>query len=350
MLAKDMVGLAQRAKAEAREQARQAWEAQHNTYLGGSDAYQLLNQAQYGKGCWRALGYEKLGVEPDFAVEPDDALFKRGEILEPIAARIYEDTTGRKVRRPAMDEYFLPRPKHHPHYKWAAVSTDRLILAQHGGVSYPGDLELKTRAEGPYRRIMREGPFPGDELQLQWSMFVTGHSWGSLGILGVFGAMPFTYIDRKLDPEVLDIFVRQGEKFADAVWGKGELPDPVFGADDQRCKVCAWRMICRGKQIDQDELRELEQLKASSRPLVQIDQPALAQKLSYLDMLKSEQKALKEEIKVATDEAKQLLIEEAVMLRGYGKVYRLQIAAQTYTVNREAYEVLKTYPNKEEQA
>ena len=196
--------------------------------IGGSEVYELLERPQYGRGCRRALAYRKLGIEPDFPVEVDDELLNRGTRLEPIAARIYEELTARTLRQVQPNRL-------HKTYPWARVSTDRLIQAKPGIGPTPGDLELKTRAEGPYRRVQRSGPFSGDLLQIQWSLWVTGHSWGSLGILGVFGSLPMLTMDVKADRELQQIFVRESSSFAEQVFGKGQLPDPTFPPSDERC-------------------------------------------------------------------------------------------------------------------
>lgn len=337
-----------------------------STCIGSSEVYELLNYAQYGKGCARALAYRKLGAEPDFQIEEDDALFKRGHILEPIAASIYEELTGRKVRRPRGVDFSAPARRHRK-YRWAGVHIDRLILAGHGGVTNVGDLEIKTRNEGAYFRVLREGPLYGDLLQPQWSMWITGHIWGSLAILGVFGGLPMKFVDMWADKELHNIFVREGEAFAETVWGAGKVPDPTIAASDQRCKVCIYRQTCRGQEIDQDELRELETMKKASRNLVQIDAPELARKLHDVDLLREERDSLDSAIEIATGQALDLYTElsdaNGALLRGYGKVYLMEAHSNRvdterlkaeqreiynkYFVRRVVGSYLRTYPYKE---
>src|SRR5215469_3880847 len=126
------------------------WLETRRSYLGGSDAFELLNREQYGKGCVRALAYRKLGAEPDYPAfsDEDEALLTRGRMLEPIVAELYEHQTGRKLRRSRMNEHGYSIPYRHLMYPWAGVSTDRFILEGSGGVEETGDLEIKTRAEG----------------------------------------------------------------------------------------------------------------------------------------------------------------------------------------------------------
>ena len=263
------------------EEAKTQWVDKRRSFLGGSDAFQLLSEKQYSKGCVRQLAYEKLGAEPDFEdAEPEqEALFRRGNLLEPLIAAAYAEETGRKIIRPPVDENGLPKARMSKEYPFAGVHVDRTILAGTGGVTETGDCEIKSRAEGPFYRMLRSGPFPGDFLQTQWSNWVTGHSWSAFVAMGVFGSIPIRHYDLARDEKIIDIFKREGSKFADTVWGKGELPEHPFPADDDRCKVCSYRQTCRGEARDSNAVAFLAEQKKSKFELVQIDNPELAQAL-----------------------------------------------------------------------
>jgi predicted phage-related endonuclease len=309
------------------EDGREHWEQERRTYIGGSEVYELLERPQYGRGCKRALSYRKLGCEPDVPVndEEDLALFQRGNLLEPVVATLYQQQTGRKLRKAEMDEHGFPVPRRHPDYPWAAVSTDRLITAFHGGTLSPGDLEIKTRGEGAFYRVLRKGPFDGDQLQVQWSLWIRKHSWGALAVLGVFGSLPLIHYDMPRDLEVHEIFERVGSEFAEKVWGKGELPEPTFPASDPRCRTCVYRVTCRGEQFDQQEAAVLKFRERSKQELVQIDNPDLVKVLADIDLLKAERKSLEELIGIAQEQALEELGEvDGVYLAGYGRVYRFR--------------------------
>jgi YqaJ-like viral recombinase domain len=130
-----------------------SWVESRRAFIGGSDAYKLLNEKQYGKGCSRALAYEKLGIEPDFDENDADmeALFRRGNILEPVVAALYKEETGRDIVCGPKDENGFPKARISKQYPWAGVHFDRMIRAGSGGVEETGDLEIKTRSEGPGR-------------------------------------------------------------------------------------------------------------------------------------------------------------------------------------------------------
>lgn len=322
-----------------------------NRTIGSSEVYELLERPQYGKGCKRALAYRKLNYPADFPVDYDDPILKRGNRLESVAAEIYEQITGRFLRR--------VKPRLHRKFAWARASTDRLIATQHN--EWIGDLEIKTRGEGPYYRVLRQGPFDGDELQIQWSMWCSGHKWGSLAVLGVHTSLPMLTWDREPDKELQAIFEQEGAKFAETVFERHELPEPTFPASDSRCRVCAYRLQCRGEEVDPTELEVQKRINASGRQLFQIDNPELATTLHDLDQLKQEAKALEDSIDTAKDKAVEQMGEgiEGAWVTGFGKVLHFPVRAhyidskrlkadlpdvfEKYSTERESYQ-FRIYP------
>src|SRR5437879_3261145 len=151
---------------------KQQWLEERRQFIGGSEVFQLLNEKQYGKGCVRALAYEKLGYLPDYPEQQDDPVLERGNILEPVVAGLYQEQTGRKLRRPPVGLGGFPKPRIHPDYPWAGVHADRIVLTGSGGVERTGTAEIKTRGEGPYLNLLRQNHlYPADILQIQHGMF-----------------------------------------------------------------------------------------------------------------------------------------------------------------------------------
>jgi predicted phage-related endonuclease len=303
---------------------RQRWLAERRSFIGGSEAHELLNQPQYGKGCVRALAYRKLNTPPDYPEQLDEALLERGNILEPVVAAMYEEETGRKLRRGPLDADGQPKVERHPEYPFLGVHIDRKVLAGHGGVTETGTAEIKTHGEGPFWNILRTGLPPSHNLQIQHGMFIKRHSWGPFIILGVFGGLPLKHFDVQRDQQVCEIIVREGEKFANTVWGRGQLPDFPFASDDQRCKVCAFRMTCRGEELDLAEAAAVNAVKCGKEPLVQISNPNLLQNLRDRELVKQELAATGELLETIESKIHEQLADcDRAFVSGYGKVYRI---------------------------
>jgi hypothetical protein len=118
----------------------------------------------------------------------------------------------------------------------------------------------------------------------------------------VFGTIPIRHYDFARDNQIMDIFKREGEAFANTVWGHSELPAHPIPADDLRCKVCVFRQTCRGEAQDTGAVAFLKEQTKAKGELVQIDNPALAQALRDRQLLKAEIKALDNDPKEPTED------------------------------------------------
>lgn len=305
--------------------------AERHTFIGGSEAYELLNERQYGRGCARALAYRKLQTPEDVPTASLKeraismrGIFKRGQLLENLAAQLYMEDTGRSLVR-------RNRLTRHPDYPGAGVHVDRIVL---GDDEHPtGDCEIKTHSEGPFLNILRNGLPPAHNLQIQWAMFCTGHTWGSFVILGVFGGdentgLPLKHIDVKRDVALMNIF-------ADAVtnfWGglrAGVLPPQLPDARDIRCKVCPYRLTCRGETLDPVEYRRLMREREGKREIVEVTNEELDQALADRALILSEIQALDCDdpedlgaLQIITGRIKAMLADqEAVAVNRHWRVY-----------------------------
>jgi hypothetical protein len=141
----------------------------------------------------------------------------RGQLLEPVAADLYERDTGRRLRRMGQ--------RRHPKLEWAAVHADRQILAGNGRGT--GLLELKCPRAGTVRRIKEEGLFPSYMLQTQWGMMVCGYEWGSIGVMNLETEPPLLHVDVEFGPAMSKDVVALMRQF----WHDHVLtlvaPDPV---------------------------------------------------------------------------------------------------------------------------
>jgi hypothetical protein len=329
--------------------------------IGSSEAGDLLNVEEFGRGCVRALAYKKLGTPEDFPDRQRDmGPLVRGQRLEPIAADIYEELTGRKTIR--------TKTHIHKDFPWARTSVDRTIRASSSnGYQGTGDLELKSRSEGMWWKIKREGSLPGTVLQAQWHMWVTGHKWASIGELGVFGSLPMLTYDVLPDKDVQNIFQVEGAKFAAKVFEKRQLPEPPFEATDKRCAVCSYRLTCRGESVNPTEWEIRQKVESTGKNLISIEKPELNTMLEDLQTLKNEKVAIEEAIDVAKEQVLSNLIGyDGAVVKNYGIVYRVPVVVShldtkrlreeqraiydQYFVKHESgnYKLL-TYPNKEKE-
>jgi hypothetical protein len=302
-------------------------EATRHTFIGGSEAHELLNEPGYsGRGCARALQYRKLQTPPDVPSRTISkelqALYDRGHKLEEIAARDYMDQTGRALIKRAR----LVRNPEHP---GAGVHTDRIILAhrivENGHAtdqSRPtGDAELKSHGEGMFLHILRAGLPASHNLQLQWSFFCTGHKWGAFIILGVFGGLPLKYFDVERDEVLMQIFAGATEDF----WRRmknGDMMPQLEDPGDRRCKVCPYRLKCRGEMLDPAEVAYMLRERDRVKPLVEIRNADLDEALGDREKVLAEQQAAEEALELVNDRIRELMGEvEAADVEGRWHVY-----------------------------
>lgn len=266
-----------------------------HTFIGGSEAFELLGEKQYGRGCPRALAYRKLQTPEDVPTGSAReralsmrAILHRGHLLEDLAARLFTESTGRAVIR-------RERVVRNPDHPGAGVHTDRIILAHRNaatGEDRPtGDAEIKTHAEGPFYNILRNGLPPAHNLQLQWSLFCTDHRWGSFILLGVFGSLPLRFFDVERDVPLMNIFAHAVENFW-AMLKAGQLPEKLEDADDIRCRLCPFRLKCRGEEIDPEEYSRFMRDKDRARPILHMNNRELDEALADRALILSEMEAL----------------------------------------------------------
>jgi predicted phage-related endonuclease len=319
-----------------------------HTFIGGSEAYELLNERQYGKGCVRALGYRKTETPQDIDERAArgvtiKGILQRGHLLEDVIAQLYMRDTGRLLVR-------RNRLVRNPEYPGAGVHTDRIILADAMTDRPTGDAELKSHGEGPFLNILRNGLPPGHNLQLQWSLFCTSHTWGAFIILGVFGELPLTHFDVVRDDDVIEIFKRETDKFWN-VLARGELPPPPFPADDVRCRICPWRLTCRGEHLDPEELARVLAEKNDKTPLATIRNDELDELLMNRALIQGEMEALDNEsedepgaLQIVNAQIKELMGDtEAGLVNGRWRVYCRPNTWNGLDVQRMKQEAPDTY-------
>lgn len=170
--------------------------------LGGSDMPVVLGLSPYKSRS--ELWAEKRGLAEEEAPSP---AMLRGTHLEPVAADLYAERTGRKLRRSNLTQYHKESP-------FLLCHIDRQIVAENG--RGPGILEIKCPGVHVFRKCQREGLPPHYLVQLLHNMMVTNRTWGSFA---VFSAERWEMIqfDVDQDPEIVAAIMDQGGAFWKAV-------------------------------------------------------------------------------------------------------------------------------------
>lgn len=205
--------------------------------IGGSDWQHILAIEPYG--CPRLCWYDKRGWAPDFAKRETGAMW-RGSVLEEPTAKLYEQRTGRRVRRVLKPKKAKGLPE------WWLGLPDREILAD-GDECGRGELEIKTIDPWRWPKLAA-GDCPDRWVaQLHHYMVQRNRGWGDIAMLEpVFGRLHIWGLTR--DPELARLMLDAGARF----WAQvenGPAPDRL-DPSDRRCRECPWRMTCQGEALE----------------------------------------------------------------------------------------------------
>lgn len=168
--------------------------------IGGSTCAQILGHSKYG-GPADAYDEVVAAIEGNI-IDPEPTVDQeRGRILEPVAAQMYIERTGRTVRRQPQ--------RAHPDYPFLTCNIDRQILVPSNGdepllplpEASTGVCELKVPRSMKARKIADMGLDDAWVLQLQHNLAVTGYTWGSYGIMNPDEPTKIGVFDIKRDDE-----------------------------------------------------------------------------------------------------------------------------------------------------
>ncbi|KKM73191.1 hypothetical protein LCGC14_1413010 [marine sediment metagenome] len=191
-------------------QTREEWLEQRRTGIGGSDAAAICGQDDFGRTA--ATVYDdKLGLVPD---TPPTPAMERGRHLEAVAANLYSEKTGRKIRRQPM--------RRHREHTFMIGNIDRQIVSDEKGV---GLLELKCPGLRNFAKMKAHGLPKGYILQGAHYLEVFGYDWMSFGL---FNAENWSLIhfDIERDRELGQFLVEHEGAFWRAVENR-ERPSEV---------------------------------------------------------------------------------------------------------------------------
>lgn len=189
---------------------REEWLEIRSHYVGGSDAASIVGLNPYESPY--SLWAKKTGRVPEFG---GNIATKVGTYMEEFVAHLFEEETGKKVRK---CNYTL----HNDEYPFAAANVDRLIVGEDAG------LEIKTTSALNLRKF-KGGEFPTQYYcQMIHYMAVTGRKKWYLAVL--IGNRDFRVFELERDQAEIDALMDAERRF----WYEHvetDVPPPPDGSD-----------------------------------------------------------------------------------------------------------------------
>ena len=182
------------------------WLLARQSGFGGSDAATIAGVNPYKTPM--ELYLEKT---TELAQEEPTWRMRWGNIAEEIAADLYSEITGRKLRRQPLQR--------HPEYDFLIANVDRQILAGSGGVTETACAEIKCPGINMYYKYKSHGLPSHIVLQLQHYLGCLKYSWGSFVIFNDDDGPPI-HFDMEADQEIIDQLFGREIKF----WNEHIVP------------------------------------------------------------------------------------------------------------------------------
>lgn len=212
--ATDAYGVARELAHPVEQDARLLWLEARRTGIGGSDVAAICGLDPYGRTAADVYD-EKVGAVADR--QPTPAM-QRGALLEPVAAAIYAERTGRALRRQPL--------RRHPEHEWMIGNVDRQILAGHGGVTSTGVLEVKCPGIRQFAKVKANGLPEAWILQIQHYLAVYGYSWGSFAVFNA-EAWELIHFDIAADAALIERLIEIEHDFWHNHVLAGVRPEPA---------------------------------------------------------------------------------------------------------------------------
>lgn len=154
---------------------RAEWIANRASYIGASDAAAAVGLSPWGDPI--SLWEQKLGLAPG----PDESFrMKLGTLIEPIIGDLYEESTGRKLRRPDGAAKSPPEPVRHKAHAFLGANPDFVVIGE------PGLVQAKLAVEDTFGDPdePKAGGIPLHYRVQGWAeMLVTGREWVDFAVL-----------------------------------------------------------------------------------------------------------------------------------------------------------------------
>lgn len=160
---------------------RPAWIAERATYIGASDAAAAVGLSPWGDPI--SLWEQKLGLAPG----PGESFrMKLGSLIEPVIGELYEDATGRKLRRPDGQAKSPPEPLRHRAYPYIAANPDFVVIGEPGLVQ--AKLSIADTFGDPDEP--KGAGIPIHYRVQGWAeMLVTGREWIDFAVLNPYSGL-----------------------------------------------------------------------------------------------------------------------------------------------------------------
>lgn len=242
---------------------REQWLEQRRKGIGGSDSPVILGVSPFKTV--RELWDEKLGLVED---APPTAAMERGTYLEPVAAQLYMDKTGRKVKR--VNDILR-----HKEHDWMLANIDRQIQSENG--KGPGILEIKCPGLSVFSKCKREGLQDYYIVQLQHYLAVSDRSWGAFAVFNA-ERWELIHFDVDRDQELIDLIISHDRDFWQMVQ-EGRVPEetapvvdlpPVEPTELYTMDSPAWKEAIERLREAQEIKKEAMALEDDAKATVQL--------------------------------------------------------------------------------
>ncbi len=197
------------------DQEKHEWLKERQTGIGGSDASVILGVNPFRTKT--ELWAEKI-ADTVTEIPPNPAML-RGLVLEPVAADLYVERTGRQVRRQPM--------RRHAEHEFMIGNVDRQILAV-GEVEATGILEIKCPGLRVMANVKARGLSDYMTVQLMHYLGVYGYEWGSFCLFNAEN-WDVIYFDLEADQEFIGAITEMERDF----WNDYVLTGTAPPEDDE---------------------------------------------------------------------------------------------------------------------
>ena len=222
-------------------------------FLGGSDASAVVNMNPYKSRY--SLWAEKLDKIPAFE---GNITTKVGNYLEDFVAKLFEEETGKKVRR---DNHSIFNDK----YPFAIADVDRVVVGENA------ILEIKTTNSLPIAKEINKGEVYGSWwCQVMHYMALTEAKKAYLAVL--VNCREFRFFEIERDQAEIDALMEAEKEFWELV--KTNTPPSVDGSDSTSDTLNTLYPESNGQSIDLSmfatELDEYASLNAQIKALTEL--------------------------------------------------------------------------------